>query len=213
MKKLSKQKAQAAQMLALILARVFNYPDRDFTKEFINGETSKQLDACINILKLEDLDQPLADIQNYFKNNKNLEKCQLDLEKEYTWLFFASKPRAVYLFESVYTEGKLLRDSTFNVARMYYDAGLNVVETMKLPPDHMAVELEFLAYLLFNEAKSFSEKQQDKLELAIRMRKGLLEKHLGSFSKSFSERLKEKARLPFYRAMAHILEKFIPSIS
>jgi len=211
--KLSEKKAQAAQMIALILARTFNYPDRDFTKELINGETSKQLDACIDILKLKDLDKPLADIQNYFENNKNFEECQLDLEKEYTWLFFASKPRAVYIFESVYIEGKLLRDSTFNVARMYYDAGLNVVETMKLPPDHIAVELEFLAYLLFNEAKSLNEKQKDKLELAISMRKKLLENHLGSFTKSFTERLKEKARLPFYRAMAHILEKFIPSIA
>ena len=212
MKKLSKEKTQAAQMVALILARVFNYPDRDFTKELINGEISKQLDACIDILNLEDLNQPLADIQSYFKNNKNFEEFQLDLEKEYTWLFFASKPRAVYIFESVYTEGKLLRDSTFNVARMYYDAGLNVVESMKLPPDHIAVELEFLAYLLFNELKSLNEKQKDKLELAISMRKKLLEKHLGPFSKSFSERLKEKARLPFYKAMAHILEKFIVSI-
>ena len=211
--KLSEKKAQAAQIIAIILAKAFNYPDRDFTKELINGVTSEQLAACIGILNLKGLDKPLTDIQDYFKNNKNLKKCQLDLEKEYTWLFFASKPRAVYIFESVYTEGKLLRDSTFNVARMYYDAGLNVVETMKLPPDHIAVELEFLAYLLFNEAKSLNEKHKDKLELAMRMRKELLKNHLGPFTKSFSERLKEKARLPFYGAIAHILEKFIPSIS
>ena len=58
----------------------------------------------------------------------------LDLEKDYTWMCFASKPRQVYLFESVYREGKLLQESTFEIARLYFEAGLQLTETFTLPP-------------------------------------------------------------------------------
>lgn len=213
MKTLSLQHAQAAQTLSLILANVFNYPDEDFTGSMRRGAFCTQLRDCCDVLGLADLAQPLADIDAYLAGTATLEECQLDLEKEYTWLFFASKPRAVYIFESVYSEGKLMRDSTFAVARMYHQAGLNIVASMKLPPDHMAVELEFLAYLLFNEASALNNDENDKLELARSMRQELLHTHLGPFSASFCQRLKDKARMPFYRSMAHLLEKLIPTLA
>ena len=78
----------------------------------------------------------------------------VEIEKDYTRMCFASKPRLVYLFESVYREGKLYEESTFQIARLYYDAGLKVEEAFRLPPPTtIAVELEFMAFLAFKETE------------------------------------------------------------
>lgn len=57
----------------------------------------------------------LENLQNIFlevENTGDSEDFLLELQKEYTRLCHASKPRILPLFESVYREGKLLQEST-----------------------------------------------------------------------------------------------------
>ena len=120
-------------------------------------------------------------------------------------MFFSSKPRLVYLFESVYKEGKLLQDSTFEIARLYYDAGLNLVDDFKLPPDHIAVEFEFMAYLYFNEIEAINKNHHENAKYAQKLQKEVMEKHLGAFGGTLARKVAEHARTVFYQCIARII--------
>ena len=110
----------------------------------------------------------------------------------------------VYLFESVYKEGKLLQESTFEIARLYYDAGLNLVDDFKLPPDHIAVEFEFMAYLYFNELAAVKKGNEENEALAQKLQKEVLEKHLTNFGRTFAEKVVAHAATDFYKLMATV---------
>jgi TorA maturation chaperone TorD len=129
----------------------------------------------------------------------------LNLERDYTRLFFASKPRLAYLFESVYREGRLLQESTFQVARRYRDAGLTLSEDFRLPLDHIAVELEFLSFLLLKQAESVKHQDADANAYAQELRNVLLEEHLSALALALSERVGKHARHPLYRLAAALL--------
>ena len=74
--------------------------------------------------ELNRLNGQMADLRKkYTELPDSAEDIRLALEKEYTWMCFASKPRLLYLFESVYREGKLLQESTFDIAASILRSG------------------------------------------------------------------------------------------
>jgi putative dimethyl sulfoxide reductase chaperone len=129
----------------------------------------------------------------------------VEREKEYTHLCFASKPRQVHLFESVYRTGKLMQDCTFDIARLYHEAGLRPKDTFDLLPDHIALELEFMAYLSVEEAQAISSKDMPKAARARELQKKVLTDHLIFFGGRFSSALQQHARSVFYRTVGRIL--------
>jgi TorA maturation chaperone TorD len=127
------------------------------------------------------------------------------MERDYTHMFFSSKPRLVYLFESVYNEGKLLQDSTFQIARLYYDAGIKLIDDFKLPPDHIAVEFEFMAYLYFKEIEAINKNHHENVEYSQKLQKEVMEKHLVAFGGTLARKVAEHAKTVFYKSMARII--------
>jgi len=189
------------------LAQSFNYPDADFAEELAKGAFFPEL---ADALKGAGLDAAAAALGA--APAPGLQESMLELEKDYTWMCFASKPRQVYLFESVYREGKLLQESTFQIARLYYEAGLQLTETFTLPPDHIAVELEFMSFLYFQEAEALREGSSDKETLALRLQGEVLEKHLVPFGLSIANRMEKSARTAFYRTMARLLRSVLETL-
>jgi putative dimethyl sulfoxide reductase chaperone len=181
------------------LADGFNYPDEVLVQALAEGAYTTNLADALKRVGLDAAAGILAEAA------AEMRVSHLDLEKDYTWMCFASKPRQVYLFESVYREGKLLQESTFQIARLYYEAGLQLSEAFKLPPDHIAVELEFMAFLFFNEAEAVREGHPEKANLAVRLQGEALQKHLMPFGLSVAERMEKHARTVFYRTLARTL--------
>ena len=99
------------------LAQALGYPDAELVQRLRSGEYASQMAEALNTLGHEALSrQMLALGEDYATSTLSAENQLLDLEKAYTWMCFASKPRQVSLFESVYKEGKLLQESTFEIA-------------------------------------------------------------------------------------------------
>lgn len=197
---------QAKAVLFNLLAQAFNYPDQLLVEKLASGEFTATLDESLGILQPEGVwTDRLALLEGkYTASGQNAENLLLELEKDYTRLFFSSKPRLVYLFESVYKEGKLLQESTFEIARLYYEAGLNMVDDFKLPPDHIAVEFEFMAYLCFNELAAVKKGNRENETLAQKLQKETLEKHLTNFGLALAEKVVAHAATDFYKIMAAI---------
>jgi len=198
-----------------LLAKALNYPDRDLEEKVSKGAFRRDLAESLRpfsrnglLKQVESLKRSGAEV---FGDNR--EDRLLDLERDYTWMCFASKPRLVYLFESVYKEGRLLQESTFEMARLYYEAGLKVNEGFQLPPDHIAVELEFMAYLYYQEAEALRQGDGEKEHYARQLQEAVIEKHLRPFGLSFSERMEKHAKTDFYRIMARVLREALTSES
>ncbi len=197
---------QARAALFNLLAQAFNYPDQLLMEKLVSREFTAPLSEALGILEPEAAwtDRIVVLERKYKATAQSAEDLLLELEKDYTRMFFSSKPRLVYLFESVYQEGKLLQESTFEIARLYYEAGLNLVDDFKLPPDHIAVEFEFMAYLYFNELEAVKKGNRENEALAQKLRKEALEKHLMNFGRVFAEKVVAHAATDFYKIMAAI---------
>lgn len=66
-------------------------------------------------------------------------------QKRYTAIFASGKPR-LWLYESAALTGKILGPGTFEIARLYQAAGLEIVGAEL--PDHISLELTFLSHLV-----------------------------------------------------------------
>jgi TorA maturation chaperone TorD len=192
-----------------LLSQALNYPDGDLEEKVSSGGFGQGLADALRPFCTNGLLQELESLRDLGPGGppEDREERLNRWERDYTWMCFASKPRLVHLFESVYREGKLLQESTFEIARLYYEAGLRIEEGFQLPPDHIAVELECMAYLLYQEAEALRHGDRDKGRCARRLQEGLLEKHLRPFGLSFSERMEKHAKSDFYRMMARVLRE------
>jgi len=76
--------------------------------------------------------------------------------ERYTAIFASGKPR-FWLYESAALTGKILGPQTFDIARLYRDAGLE--PTGAELPDHISLELAFLSHLAgSSQEKGFLER-------------------------------------------------------
>ncbi len=189
----------AKSMLYTRLAYALNYPDMDLVSSLVEGRFRCDLTS---VLPLEA--RAILEGLSVYSGSER-EKALLDLERDYTWMFFASKPRIAYLFGSVYSEHKLYQDSTLEIARLYHEAGLKVEEAFKLPPDHIAVELEFMSYLAFNEMEAIKAANGESEEYALELQQKALDKYVGPLARNIGERIAKGAKTEFYRTIGHIL--------
>ena len=189
------------------LALAANYPSQALVEDLCSGAYSKRMVGVLATLGLTEDCARLEDLAGrYTSKHSRFQENLLALEKAYTRMCFASKPRQVYLFGSVYNEGKLLQDSTFQIARLYHEAGLQVDDTFRLPPDHIALELEFMAYLCHQEARAAMEKETDRAAYAQRLQGVVLDNHLGPFAYRFGQKMAKYAPgriLPGERSALH----------
>ncbi|PKN36053.1 MAG: hypothetical protein CVU61_00720 [Deltaproteobacteria bacterium HGW-Deltaproteobacteria-19] len=189
-----------------LLAQAFNYPDRELIASLRKGEFPAALRSAVGCFQnAASVSKEVAAIEKeYVASARTDDAVLLDLEKDYTNMFFSSKPRLVYLFESVYNEGKLLQDSTFQIARLYYDAGLRPAEHFKLPPDHIAVEFEFMSYLYFNEIKAIETNNLKNADFARKLQDDVMNNHLASFGRTLAEKVALHGKTVFYKEIGKI---------
>lgn len=192
----------ARTVLYQVLAQSLNYPDESLSKSFSSGFYINQTTDALEALEIGGLQSELAGLKSELLKPDIL----LDLERDYTRMCFSSKPRLVYLFESVYKEGKLYDESTFQIARLYYDAGLKVEEGFRLPPDHIAVELEFMAFLSFKEMEGLKAGDKKITDYAIELQKKALDEHVRDFALSVAERMEKHAGTGFYSFTAKLMK-------
>jgi putative dimethyl sulfoxide reductase chaperone len=191
------------------LAQALNYPVEEFLSELRSKALVTKLGDAVEGLP-QAVREALNELgRNHQEPSKDPKDLLLDLERDYTRMFLASRPRLVHLFESVYKEGKLLQESTFEIARIYHQAGLIPSEEFRLPPDHIALEFELMAYLAFQEAEANRTGNKENAEYAALLQKKVLNEHLRSFALNVSEKMAAHARTQFYRAVATFITVFI----
>lgn len=98
--------------------------------------------------------------------------------------------------------GHVMGDTTLAVSEMYEQAGLQLAKDFKELPDHIAVELEFMHFLIHGETQARQAGDADEALALTQTQQRFLEEFLGPFVASLCPQLKEKADDEFYAALA-----------
>lgn len=138
---------------------------------------------------------------------------QQDLLIEYARLFVGPQELLAHPYGSVYLDGPkiLMGNSTMNVIERYREADFQIATDLHEMPDHIAVELEFLYLLCYNEAQAESEQRhQDAYEWRD-MGENFLNQHLGRWTTFFCDKIRAGTDMAYFRVLAKLTESFILS--
>ena len=114
-------------------------------------------------------------------------------------------------YGSIYLEGKreVMGVSTIDAKNRYQAAGLDISGKVKEAPDHIAIELEFMYYLIFKEIEAFEKSDFESAMDYLRKQKEFLQEHLGVWVLGFAVNVEEKAGTDFYKNLARATKVFV----
>jgi len=98
-----------------------------------------------------------------------------------------------------------------DLAGFYRAFGLEVSDQAKERLDHIAVELEFMAFLASKEAYALEHQGEEAAAICREAERAFLEGHLGRFAPLFTRLLRRKAEEGYYQALAILLDRFLAS--
>jgi len=113
--------------------------------------------------------------------------------------------------ESVHTKGggQLLGNATSAVKNYIEACGFEYDPDHHVLPDHISVELEFMAEVTRQEALAWQEKDLEKVLNCLEYESEFIERHLSQWVPVFCNKVLERAQLSFYRCMAEITRNFM----
>ena len=122
--------------------------------------------------------------------------AQEELTLAFTPLFLGPFKVLALPYGSIYLEEKreVMGASTQEVNRIYQRAGLNLAETSKEAPDHIAVELEFMYYLIFRQCEALDMGDLIAAKGWVETQASFLERHLGVWVGMFAEQIQEMTK-------------------
>ncbi len=175
----------------LRLASAFTYPEREIVEELLNED-----------MLFSNSDQGSAD--------NVLESMQI----EYTRLFINTAYESLLAppYESYYRheQALLMHPSiVMDLKRLFQQAGLDFVEESYLAPDHIAVEFEFMSYLIEEEQECRKSNDEMKLAAILNMQKNFIDSHLNLWTAQFFERISLYTDHVFYKKLSQIGQDFL----
>jgi TorA maturation chaperone TorD/ferredoxin len=127
-----------------------------------------------------------------------------DMLQAYTRLFLGPGAPIAYPYESVYVEGQLMGATTAKIEDCYAMAGLHVTPANKELPDHIALELAFMAHLILEE-----EKNPLQSDFWRSQQRNFLHQHLAQWLPRFCQRIIESNIHPDYSKLAKDTKRFV----
>ena len=193
---------QARSNCYKLLAACFYQPQKE---AFIQEEFFKNLAMVLKDVS-PDAAAHVPAMEKAFLNYSNE-----DLLIDYAKLFVGPNELIAPPYGSVYMDDgrRTMGDSTLEAIKIYKDEGLAIDENFKELPDHIAVELEFMYYLIFKEIEALEKSETDKALDFIKTQELFLDKFLARWVKPFCDKIKAGTDNEFYNSLADCLSVFI----
>ncbi len=177
--------------------------------EFFANIFAKEPDIeFLKLLQLKDNEEifkshglaPLSDIKHL-----SLEQQAESLAIEYARLFLAPN-RLAAPHESLQSgEGRLWGKSTVEVSQICKKFGFALDEKFKDTPDHLCVELSFLAQLTQLEGKYITSELTEEQEGVLEVKKFFLRNHILKWFSRFKDEVNQNAELLYYKEIVNLL--------
>ena len=182
-----------------LLAACFYEPEKDlFVEENLCQNLQDLLDGWASGAALAASDMGLALSQ--------LDQAELSIS--HAELFIGPFELIAPPYGSVYLEKnrQVMGDTTIDALKSYQEAGLAVDE--KEPPDHIAIELEFMSFLSIGEAEARAEGNGDAADIFLKKQKDFYHYHL-RWVPDFCKAIRIGTKSPFYQSLADCLEQLL----
>ena len=144
-------------------------------------------------------------IQNYTEE---------ELRVEYAKLFVGPFELLAAPYGSVYLDdgGRVMGDSTMEVIDAYEKEGLSRSDNFKDLPDHIAVEMEFMSYLIYKEREALDRSDSDAAKEYAEKQDDFLNNFIRQWVPEFCTKIKASTDNRFYSALAECVSVFIARI-
>lgn len=146
-------------------------------------------------------------LRSEFEGLGNLKTLQIEFARLFVGPYSLPAPPygSVYLEE----ERKIMGDSTIDAKERYKMDDLVISESFKDAPDHIAAELEFMYFLIFNEIEAIHTVAPEAVCSYLLKQKSFLQGHLGAWVTDFTFRVEHHSKADFYRNLAAATREFI----
>ncbi|OGQ97896.1 MAG: hypothetical protein A2505_05190 [Deltaproteobacteria bacterium RIFOXYD12_FULL_55_16] len=177
------------------------------------AEPSKEL--LEQLLKIEttepenDIDRGLELMRRDVQKNRNqLDEYLEELAVEFARLFLGPQNPVAIPFASFYLSEtrQLMTEVTIEVRRQYLEAGMAVKNLYQIPDDHLAIELEFAAWLADETAKNLKKGDTGMASESGARLESFLQEHLAKWLPLFADRLSAGTKSDFYQGAAMALK-------
>ncbi|HUU81746.1 MAG TPA: molecular chaperone TorD family protein [Acidobacteriota bacterium] len=196
-----------------------------FSRLFLNKPTPEMLAGILNeqVASLIKALFPYSEaaaafrglVEDYSRGVWQAESFLLDYEA----MFHVPGGAYIHPFESVYrnynfASGKarhpiICGSCTQGAARVYEAEGLGLKEGFTELPDHLGVELEFMAFLCRKAAEAIEAGDQDEAAAFRSKQSVFLGKHLLPWIRECLRKMEENASTPLYQCVAGLLRSFL----
>jgi TorA maturation chaperone TorD len=160
----------------------------------------------------------ISPLVQYAKEAADSPATPEDLRREFMNLFKVPGPEYVTPYESVFRDrrevdgqvvrGLLMGPSAVDVQHWYRLAAVDVADAYNDLPDHIALELNFLAHLCGKEEEFIAGNDETRLLRAWEMERDFLKAHVVSWIPALRDRIREKCQHPYFRAVADSAVEF-----
>ena len=133
------------------------------------------------------------------------------LKIDYARLFVGPFKLLAPPYGSVYLDGgrRVMGDSTLDAQKRYREVGLDISGEIERVPDHIAIELEFMYYLVFKEIEALGNSDVENAVDCLEKQQGFLEDHLGVWAPKLADAMEENAETEFYRDLGRATRVFV----
>lgn len=183
---------------------------RDLLLEPIDQSLFDRLSKDQYLVELAAFSEGAKSIVEFLQEQADINRNDMlkQTEEEYMRLFVGPGHVKVPIWESVYfdREGLLFGENTLQVRAFYEKHGVEYQFKHQQPEDHMAVELDFMLFLLKKENES---KCNCDLLSAIKEQKEFLQKHILAWCHLFAERIIKYSHSKLYVGVAYLLVEVV----
>lgn len=160
----------------------------------------------------DDLSAGYRMIEQYFRHPGS--DPLTDLSVDYARVFLGAGiagDDAAYPYESVYTSPKrlIMQDARDQAVAAYRAKGLALAETLDIPEDHIALELEFMAHLCREAQQALAVQDWLSVSTCLQEQMDFLEQHLLNWIPAFCADVGKFAGTEFYKAVAKVTHGYL----
>jgi len=196
-------KEQARANTFNMFSALFCQPEDEIVK---NPDLFKSLRQLFMLLKIKNIDK-LSEFE------KSVNKyTETELLVEYAKLFVGPFKTLAPPYSSIYLgEPTVMSDDTIWVLNQYRKMELDFNDEVRDLPDHIAVESEYLYYLIFNEIKNLKEDQIEKAKKFYEAQEVFLTQHFNKWVPRFCDHGVKSTQNEYYKNVFKSLDRFTRS--
>lgn len=168
----------------------------------INALNREALDSIAFIMSSDN--QVLREV---FADLKNNSEEGIQVKYDYNKLYVGPASLLAPPYESVYSSNNkiMMQRETLEVRDFYRQLGLACVDEGRIPDDHLGLEMEFLAFLLYSILQT-DEKDRDE---QISIYYNFMDKHLSGWGLRHSQDVITNSKTNTCRAIGRLLEEVL----